>query len=241
MNKLFNSLYQVSIYYWLIFLLVILAVVGMVQFGVASVFAQMLPPLVATLFSGVFFDYLEQKKWSITPGPIISGLILGLVAQFGEDPLSLAVMGVSAMAIKWFIKWRGRHIFNPAASGLVVGMVLLSSYPAWWGGELVPWIFALWIPGLLLKFKRWAPMVGFLVPVVVLSGVDVIASGSLLFFLSVMLIEPMTSPFKTRAGLVYGVVVAAGYLLLTNFSQIDPLIPALLSGNLTGRFVERYI
>lgn len=205
---------------------------GVVQLGIVPTLAQVLPPVMTTFLSGLLFDYLEQKKWSITPGPIISGLILGLVAQFGEEPAALAVMGVAAMAIKFSVKWRGRNIFNPAASGLLVGMVLLSSYPAWWAGELVPWMFALWIPGLLLKFKRWAPMVGFLVPVILVSGVEVVSSGSLLFFLSVMLIEPMTSPSKTRAGLVYGVVVAAGYLVLANFSQFDPLIPALLFGNL---------
>lgn len=240
MDKLFNLFYRVNIYYSLIGLLVILAALGMVQFGVASVLVQVLSPLFATTISGAFFDYLEQKKWFITPGPIISGLILGLVAQFGEEPMMLAAMGVAAMAIKFFIKWRGRNVFNPAASGLLVGMVLLSSYPAWWGGELVPWLFALWIPGLLLKFKRWAPMAAFLVPVVLLSGVTIFTSGSLLFFLSVMLIEPMTSPFKTRAGLVYGVVVAAGYLVWTNF-PIDPLIPSLLFGNLTARILERYL
>lgn len=232
--------YKVSIYYSIIGFLLILVLFGIKDFGFGPIFWQIMPPLLATFMAGLVFDYLETKKWQITLGPIVSGLIIGLVAQFGEKALVLALIGILAMAVKFALKLYGKNIFNPAGSGLFLGMLLFSSYPAWWGGSSYPWLFYLWIPGLLLKLKRWAPIVGFLVPIVVFNGPSLILSGSLLFFLSVMLIEPMTSPVNTKAGLIYGLIVSFGYLILSQ-TRFDPLIPALLLGNFSGRLLNRYL
>lgn len=183
---------------------------------------QGLPPVLATVIVG---------GWTRPLTPLITGLIIGLVAQFGASPMTLVIIGVAAMVIKFLVKWDGRHIFNPAASGLLIGM-FLGSYPSWWvGGENI-WIFLIWIPILLYKLKRWAPMVGFLLPTVLIGGFTILTSASALFFTSVMLIEPKTSPADIKLGLIYGVVVALGYIILGRFSQLDPLILSLLIGNL---------
>lgn len=247
MKKLFSQgvelFYKISIYYSIIAFLLVLVGFGLWDFGFSKVLWQVLPPLFATIISGLLFDFLETKKWQISLGPVVSGLIIGLVGQFGERVWVLILIGVLAMAVKFTLKLYGKNIFNPAGSGLLLGMVLFSSYPAWWGGSNHPWLFYLWIPGLLLKLKRWAPMIGFLIPLMLFSGFYISVSGSLLFFLSVMLIEPITSPLKIKVGLIYGVVVAFGYLILSQphlQSLTDPLVPSLLLGNLLGRILGRY-
>ncbi|MBI2596336.1 hypothetical protein HYW46_06405 [Candidatus Daviesbacteria bacterium] len=243
MKELFGQaqhlFYKVSIYYSIIAFLLVLVGFGVKDFGLAKIFWQVLPPLFATILFGLLFDYLETKKWQVSLGPVVSGLIIGLVGQFGERAWVLFLIGFVAMGIKFLVKLYGRNVFNPAASGLFLGLILFSSHPAWWGGERYPWIFYLWIPGLLFKLKRWAPMVGFLAPSALFGGLNILTSGSMLFFSSVMLIEPMTSPVKMKSGLIYGMVVAFGYLVFSKFILLDPLIISLLFGNILGRVLNR--
>ncbi|MEK7617103.1 MAG: hypothetical protein AAB414_03540 [Patescibacteria group bacterium] len=230
---------RISIYYLVIIFLLSLYFLGTFTFGLQKVLMQALPAVFTTTAAGLFFDYLELKRWSKPLTPLITGLIIGLVAQFGASSIILAIIGLVAMVIKFLVKWDGRHIFNPAGAGLFVGM-FLGSYPSWWVGGENFWIYLIWIPILLYKLKRWTPMVGFLAPVVLFSGPSILTSSSSLFFTSVMLIEPKTSPATVKLGLVYGAVVAAGYLILGRFSQFDPLILSLLISNLTQRIISRY-
>lgn len=222
----------ISIYQAVVSFLVFLSLLGSFFFGFEEILWQVLPPVIATVVSGVIFDYLETKSFQFPTTPLISGLIIGLVAQFREDPLTLALIGIVAMGIKFVVRVKGRRVFNPAASGLFLGMIILGSYPSWWGGERIPLVFLIWIPILLYKLGRWAPIVGFLLPVALVDGLGSLTSGSLLFFTSVMLIEPITSPFKTKPGLLYGLIVAMGFIIFGRFTTWDALIPALLIGNL---------
>lgn len=228
-----------SIYQLIIIFLLILYFLGIVNFGMGMVLLQSFPAILSTTIFGALFDYFELKRWTNPKTPFISGLIIGLVAQFGASPLVLIGIGFAAMLVKFLVKWDGRHIFNPAASGLFLGMIF-SSYPSWWvGGEQI-WIFLIWIPILLYKMKRWAPMVGFLLPLIVGHGLSILTSSSLLFFVSIMLIEPKTSPADTKNGLIYGFVVSIFYFLTSSFTKFDPVIPALLIGNLTNKILARY-
>ena len=231
---------RISIYYFVIAFLSSLYVVGAFTFGVQQVLLQALPAILATVVSGLLLDYFELKRWIKPLTPLITGLILGLVAQFGASVTNLVVVGVASMVIKFLVKWDGRHIFNPAGSGLLIGSLLLSSHPSWWVGGENLWIYLIWIPILLYKMRRWAPMVGFLLPVLVVGGINILLSASLLFFISVMLIEPKTSPFTIRNGLIYGLMVGMGYLLFSQ-TNLDPLISALLLGNFGGRLLDKYL
>lgn len=222
---------RISIYYLIIAFLLSLYVLGIFNFGVQQVLLQGLPTVLATVTAGLILDYIELRRWTKPVTPLITGLIIGLVAQFGASPLTLVMIGVSSMVVKFLVKWDGKHIFNPAGAGLLVGM-FFGSFPSWWVGGENFWIYLIWIPIILYKMKRWAPMVGFLLPLGLFSGSSILTSSSALFFTSVMLIEPKTSPATVKLGLIYGVVVAAGYILIGRFSQFDPLIASLLIGNL---------
>ncbi len=235
-----DFLKRFSIYYLLITFLLFLYLLGSFQFGVAKALTQLLWPVIGATIAGIVLDFIELKRFQKPLTPFITGLIIGLVAQFGEQPLILLSISAISMLIKFIVKLDNRHIFNPAAGGLLAGMLFLNSAPSWWSGGENIWVFLIWIPIFLLRFRRWAPMAGFLVPVVILNGINILLSSSLLFFLSVMLIEPKTSPSDIRNGLVYGAVVGVGYLL---FSQtlFDPLIISLLIGNLGARLLAKFL
>lgn len=231
--------YKISIYYSLAAFLILLVILGSFDIG-SKIFLQILPPLLGTISAGLFFDYLEAKKWQITPGPVISGLILGLVGPFAQN-LSLPILlGVFAMASKFFIKLYGKNVLNPAGAGLAVGM-MLGAAPSWWAGNAHFLFFYLWALGLLLKLKRWAPVASLLPLMMIFDGIEVLTSSSILFFALVMLIEPITSPIKIKSGLIHGASCAFLYFLLKQLTQIDPLIPALLINNIFGRLLDRFI
>lgn len=224
-----------NIYQLVILFLLSLYFLGILSFGIEKVAWQAVPVILATTLSGAIFDFLELKRWSKPITPFITGLIIGLVSSFGEQALILASLGVAAMFVKFIIKFDGRHIFNPAGGGLFLGL-LFSSYPSWWVGGSNFWIYLIWIPILLLKFKRWTPILVFLLFQIILDGPQVLTSTSLLFFSSVMLIEPKTSPADLKNGLIYGFLVSISFLVLTKYPIIqDPLIASLLLGNLYAR------
>lgn len=235
-----DFLKKFNIYQLVTIFLLSLYILGSFQFGLSKVLTQLIFPVLGATVAGIVFDFIELKRFQKPITPFITGLIIGLVAQFGEDPLKLFLIGTVSMLIKFAVKLDGRHILNPAAGGLLAGMLLLNSSPSWWSGGAMIWPFLIWIPVFLLRFRRWAPIAGFLTPVIILNGINILLSSSLLFFISVMLIEPKTSPAGIRDGLIYGVIVGVGYLL---FSQtlLEPLIAALLIGNLGARLLGKFI
>ena len=92
----------------------------------------------------------------------------------------------------------------------------------------------------MYKLKRWAPIAGFILPLVALEGIGILTSSSLLFFTSVMLIEPKTSPARVKPGLLYGFAVAVMYLIFKNMLTFDSLIISLLLGNLIARLLPKF-
>lgn len=230
---------KITIYYLIIAFLILLYILGIPQFGLRNILLQFFPPVLAATTSGIILDYVEVRRFKKPITPLITGLIIGLVARFSETPLNLIIISISAMIIKFLIKWENRHIFNPAAAGLLIGSLLLNSYPAWWGGGH-PLIFLIWIPVMLYKMRRIAPIVGFLLPVILFNGISILTSTALLFFLSVMLIEPKTSPSAFKNGLIYGLIVGVSFIIFSQ-TNLDPLIYSLLLGNLGGRLLGKIL
>lgn len=234
-----KSLLNISIYYLVIVFLIVQSILGIFSFELSQVARQIIPAVLAAVVTDSIIKYIKLKNWKISPSAVISGLIIGLVGQFGASALTLILIGSSAMMIKAVIRLEGKHIFNPAASGLFLGMLFLNSYPSWWAGGVYIWPFLIWIPILLYKMKRWGPIIGFLIPVSLVEGISIFTSISFLFFLSIMLIEPKTSPSTVKMGLIYGLIVAASFLILGKVIPFDPLTISLLIGNLFNRISSK--
>ncbi|MFQ5968049.1 MAG: RnfABCDGE type electron transport complex subunit D [Acidimicrobiia bacterium] len=59
-------------------------------------------------------------------GALISGLIVALLLPEGQPwyvPLAAAAIAIGS---KHLVRWRGRHVFNPAAAGIAVSILLFS-------------------------------------------------------------------------------------------------------------------
>ncbi len=182
----------------------------------------------------------------------ITALILVLIVD-PALPTNRAGLGVLifaaawAMASKYILSARRRHIFNPAALGVALPGLLLSEPASWWVSTVTPLLPITVIGGLLLvrKLRRFDLILAFAAANVV-ATIGTTAPADLVFtlkltllespfffFAFVMLTEPLTAPQHKIWRLVYGALV--GVLVSPNVHvggyYFTPEI-ALLIGNL---------
>ena len=188
---------------------------------------------------------------------IITGLILSLIIT--PDPTGfgitflLAAAGL-AIASKYILSVRMKHIFNPAAIAVVLTAQGPHQSASWWVGTAVLLPFVL-IGGLLVvrKIHRTKMVLGFFISSFlatilysligktgVMTGLHNLIFSSAMFFLGfVMLTEPLTSPTTTKKQAWYGILV--GILLPPQahlFSYYFSPESALIVGNLFAYIIS---
>jgi len=162
--------------------------------------------------------------------PTITGFGLSLLLR--ADNLWLHPL-VAALAIssKFLLRYRGKHVFNPANFG--VGLALLALPGAWvspgqWGNEVAIAVWVVALGALVARRSRrddaaWLFLAAFLglaaLRVVILGypwerGWDILAhqatNGALLLFAFFMISDPMTLPDHPRARAAHVLLVAFG-------------------------------
>jgi ferredoxin-NADP reductase len=214
--------YRLVLYLLLIYLAggLILDITGQYTFGFFHIVFSCLFLLIVCRISN-----LALSKWLKIPhnheSDLITALILSLImtpAATAHGYLVLAVAGVLSQVSKYVLTYRGRHVFNPAAFGAYIPSVVLGSYASWWIGSrsMAP---VLLIGGLLIlrKMKRFqmAGLFLFIYLAYLLLNMNSVSTGLLatpaLFFATIMLTEPLTSPTKFDHSLIYAVIVAVLY------------------------------
>lgn len=157
----------------------------------------------------------------------ITALILACTLAPGLDArtvLFTALAGLIAMASKYVIAWRGAHVINPAAFGLVALSWLGYFKMTWWIGSGIMLPAVLILGFLIVRKIRRADMVLIFLAVaygvLVARGVlldqrpiievaqEALFSWPLFFFATVMLTEPLTMPIRGRMRVIYAIVAA---------------------------------
>lgn len=199
----------------------------------------------------LFWTYWKKKIWYLPLSSVISGLILALVGAINSSWILIVLMPLVAVISKQFIKLgKPRHIFNPAAFSLIMFSIFGFS-ATWWAvnwSEKFLLIIAIVGAYIIWRIRKWEIVLSFLLFYFLALSLIVgefyfrLWDGTLLFFISVILIEPITSAFHNlKAKMVYGISAGAFAGLLTyfvsNFSNviiqsIDPLLAGLLLANL---------
>ncbi|MBI4022394.1 MAG: oxidoreductase [Candidatus Andersenbacteria bacterium] len=196
-----------------------------------------------------------------TESAIITGLILSAIAgpfSVSRGWLVWAVMAAAAMASKYVLVWRRRHIFNPAAAGALAAALLFGQPASWWigTGVLLPVVLVGWL--VVQKIRRWhlvASFLGVYVGLILLNALGLqdrtlpeagrwlytlFAATPLLFFSVVMLIEPLTAPRTVPWRIAFGSLVAGLFFFLPRLFDEMPygLELALLAGNGAGWLIN---
>ena len=200
--------------------------------GEIKLLLALLLSLAATIGSDFLFARLRGKPFFFPSAAMVSGIIIALLVS---PWYQIFLTGLLAMLAKNFLRVGDRHIFNPAAFGLLAGGIILGQNISWWG---VSWqqltnyplaLFILLIPFLIsaLRMRRYFIQLAFL-SLIILFGASLL-DPTLLFFVAVLLPEPMTTPAKPIVQLAFGVIVAL-LSLIPYFP--DPLLFALLASNM---------
>lgn len=155
----------------------------------------------------------------------ITALILSLImtpAKSFSDLPTLSWAIILAMLSKYVLAINKKHIFNPAAIGVVMTGLFLGQSASWWVGTawMAPFVG---ISGFLIirKLRFYDLAWGFFMMVLVVSVIigfvesdslltalsRVVLDSSMLFLGSIMVTEPLTLPPKSKLQMIYGALV----------------------------------
>ncbi|WP_374946661.1 FAD-dependent oxidoreductase [Agreia sp.] len=191
-----------------------------------------------------------------TESSVITALLLFFLffpTTDGEELLSVALAAAIAVASKYVLAWRGRHIVNPAAIGAVIITLTGLNASVWWVGT--PVLLPVVVIGALLVLYRtrqlplgltFIVLAAIVVTIVqssfglALSDALVYALGStpIVFLAGFMLSEPLTLPPRLWQRVVLAGIVA---LVFSIPFSVGPLYSspelALVVGNLLAFLV----
>jgi len=171
--------------------------------------------------SGIIF--LKKKIFQISESSIITGLIIGYVISSNEAWLKIVFASALAILSKYLIRFRHRHIFNPAGFGLFLSTIFIGVSLEWKGTYLwyilIPFGFYF-----VYRIKRIALLLGYVfISLSLFLTQAVLNSYSLpgifyyfsYFYIFIMLIEPKTTPVEILPQCLFGALTAVLAFVLT--------------------------
>ena len=226
LNKI--TMYRLVVYGLMVLLAgaIVLGVRHTLPLSAAAIVASLAVLLVTCFVANYCFAVLWEAT-SNTESWLITALILCLILPPATSIRGLALIalgGLIAMASKYIVVYRHKHLFKPAAfEPLVLGLTTL--LPAiWWVGSrsMLP-LTAVFGLLLLRKLRRFQLFFNFLIAslgVAIIVGTmhdqtlsyiltTAFRSGPLVFLGTVMLTEPETTPPGLKQQYAYGLFVGA--------------------------------
>lgn len=186
-----------------------------------------LPAVLIAVTSAAFLDslgtYLRTKHFTMTDSSVISGLIIGYVISSQEPWWKFLFASVFAIGSKHLLRIKNKHLFNPAAFGILSSVILLGAATQWKGTNL--W-YILGPAGIYFvrKIRKFGIAIGYIFSFLFLFSIysfiqklpllDVLKYQNY-FFIFIMLIEPRTTPIGRKGKIIFGIAVAALVFVLT--------------------------
>ncbi len=217
------TMYRLVLYYLLVLLgiAIIGSFFGFITYSPLSLIGSALFLTAVCLCTNKVFSYVFEAPTNVE-STYITALILACIAtplQTHHDLPFLFWLSVWAMASKYMFAIGKKHIFNAVAIAAVVVSFGLNQSPNWWIGNafMAPFVF---IGGLLVvkKMQREDLVYSFFFAATLITlGVSLVSGfsmttalthlilrSSLLFFVFVMLTEPLTTPPTKNLQVIYG-------------------------------------
>ena len=207
--------------------------------------------LVAVVLDGLILRY-QKKKWVLPYSAIVTGFLVGLILNPSFPIWQFILVATIAVTSKYIILPGKKHIFNPAAFGLITASVFFSGAITWWGVSWSPhiWIFVFFAVGFVLwrLHRLWLPVGFLLIYWLFLASqgslsLTLISDPTVALFAFVMLPEPQTSPisgnFRYSFGILVAIVLVFISLLLSKI-PLDPLLTSLLIADFAAFLLRKY-
>ncbi|HSO94178.1 MAG TPA: RnfABCDGE type electron transport complex subunit D [Candidatus Dormibacteraeota bacterium] len=191
------------------------------------------PQLVVAMGAAAMVDLLLNRvrygTVGFPDGALISGLLVAIVLIPGA-PLAVAALAAAlAVASKFFLRTKQVHLFNPAALGLLLCLVLVPTGQSWWGSLTdLPWpaiVILLGCAGLTAYRVHRLPMMlaflGIYFTIFALAALPLMGIipriaeifrvpflNAAIFLGGFMLTDPVTSPARPQEQVWFGAVAA---------------------------------
>jgi len=196
--------------------------------------------LVFSVLTEALILFIKTRKIQVTESAVTSGLILGLVFSNESPWWMFMAVAVLTIGLKHLIRFHGKNLFNPAALGLFLAVLLLKGTTEWKG----TYLWYILIPAglyIVYKIKKMELVLGYFamslvlfIPQTLLQGaplVDILGYFNY-FFIFIMLIEPKTTPATRWPKILFGAGVALLVFILTETGfRYEPELFALLVFN----------
>lgn len=192
----------------------------------------------AAIATQLTFSYYTTQRYSSIKSALITSLGLCLLLKTGSVETAV-LASVIAIASKFLVIYKRKHIFNPANIGIIAAILLTNDAwvsPGQWGSDVVMW-FLVGAAGLMmiLKVGRIDTSITFLLvfggllfcrqvlylgwePAVWLHKMS---NGTLLLFAFFMITDPMTTPNHKKARILWSAALGVALFIASNFFYIQ--------------------
>lgn len=213
---------------FLIIAALILSFFGVISYTWWHLLVNLVLLILFCLLSNLLFAKVLRVKTNYESQYITAEILALIVGPLNPitDWWILAAVSFLAMASKYIFVYKKQHIFNPAGFGVLASALLLEQGASWWVGNMYTMPLVL-IGGFLIARKlRWFHLLlsffisyfAALIISLTLQGLDtntillaiknLVVNSPLLFFATIMLVEPITAPKGKNWRIVYGALVA---------------------------------
>lgn len=193
--------------------------------------------------------FIKTKAFRITESSIISGLIIGYVLSGDNAPWIFILASASSILSKHFMRFNKRHLFNPAAFGIFLSIILFGADTEWKGTYLW-YIFLPFGLYFVYKIRKIEIISSYIVVSLALFAVPAVLQGASplryifgylsYFYIFVMVVEPKTSPSGFVGKVLFGIVLSViSFVMYRVNLPFDVDLPALLMGNLIFQLYGR--
>ena len=204
--------------------------------------------LIAAIATEAGVRLMKKKQRVFSDSAVITGLIIGFVLSSGHAWYVYIAASALAISSKYVIRVQNKHIFNPAAFGILSVTLLLAATTQWKG--TYQW-YILVPAGLYFTYRirKMELLISYAVTALGLWGIQALLQqvnvryifGYLsYFFIFIMLIEPKTSPIHRVGRILFGIIVAVSIFIFTEAGVgFDVELGSLLIGNAAVPLLNR--
>ena len=204
---------------------------GLLLYGILALDFEVTPTRVAAILAtALLAQYLCGRLWKLPAydprSALISGLSLCLLLRTSSLAMAVAT-AVVAIASKFAVRWRGKHLFNPTNIGLVAMMLATRQVwvsPGQWGNLAFFAFLMACVGGLVVNRAARSDVTLTFIAAhsAILLGraawlgqpwanpLHGLQNGAFLLFSFFMISDPRTTPDSRLGRMLFAVLVAAG-------------------------------
>ncbi|MCK9616129.1 MAG: RnfABCDGE type electron transport complex subunit D [Candidatus Omnitrophica bacterium] len=185
--------------------------------------------------------FFKTKTFKITESSVITGLIVGYALSADNVWWNFVLASALGILSKSLIRFRKKHIFNPAGFGIFLALILFGASTQWKGTYLwyivVPFGFYF-----AAKIRKIEIITGYAMVSFVLFGAQAILQNVPFwnifgyfsyFYIFIMVIEPLTTPTRPIGKFLFGALLALLIFILTEIGvKFDAELFSLLALNM---------